>query len=417
MSKGLSRYGLLNHRSGFQRVMHHYSDYVKLWLRFNNISTLTDLSGNSNNLSASGSPVITEANYIDLGRPAVTFDGATDYYSITDANQTGLDLNGAEILDDPGLESWTGDDPDDWTKTEAGGSTVTDEGVEKHGGSHAAKLTIDAGNAEASIKESKTVEPSTQYTFEVWRKHSAAVHTAKVVIKNTTTNNYLQADGTWAATAGFEIANVVAWTKYVFPGQFITESSGTTLEVKVMNGTAASSSIYVDDISLTKCYDAVILAVFKSTTDVTAKRPIVCKGDAGTGINYYLRVNNTTGVLRINLKDDTTVVGVNGSTTLNDNTWRVCQGNFDRGGQISIYINGSSEGSPASLTGVGNVDNAGSNYISCDHDSNLFVGSIAEVMMLTGAPLPAAILSANFASWVYNFSAKWPIEIPHNDGA
>jgi len=404
----LSKIGLRNRTAGFQAIWNYLqsqgqTSYVKGWWRFDEASgNLIDLSGNSNTLTANGTPSYQQADYLNLGR-AITFDGATDYFSIADGDQTGLDLNGAEILTDGGLESWTDDTPDYWTKVGA----VTKEIVEVHGDSAAAKFTINAANDEASIKQNETVETSTQYTLEVWRKHSVEGKTAKLVVRNITTGNYLQSDGTWGATAGFEIANVTAWGKYVFPGQFITEALGTTLEIKVMNGTAASSSIYVDDISLTKCFDAVILVIAK-TSDDGNDITLLAKDD-GTAYRWQ-KVGSNKQTLSFS---DGTYSYVVGGSTINDGKWKLLQLSLNRSGNGRAYLQGSTDGSATDISARGNVANARPFAIGATSwETSFWDGSIAEVMILTGAPLDGAILSDAFALFAYNQALGYPTKLP-----
>ena len=246
MSERFSRYGLLNHRSGFQRVMHLYPSYVKLWVRLNDISSLTDLSGNSNTLSASGSPVITEADYVELDRSAVTFDGSTDYYSITDAAQTGLDIG-------------------------------TD--------------------------------------------------------------------------------------------------------------------------------DAVILTVAKTSND-GSRRAMFSKSG-----NWYSE-KTTSNLFRTRIFDGATNKYIDSSNTIHDGNWKVLQTSLDRDGNGQAYINGSADGSAVNISAVGAVPNA-TDFELGRYGANYWTGSIAEMMILAGAPLPAFVLSSSFASWVYNHALKWPLGLPH----
>ena len=99
-----SKIGLRNRAAGLQAVYNYLQsigkeDCVKGWWRFEIASgNLPDELG-VNNLTPAGTPTYQQPDYLGLGR-AITFNGTTDYFSITNAAQTGLNLgiNDALIL-------------------------------------------------------------------------------------------------------------------------------------------------------------------------------------------------------------------------------------------------------------------------------------------------------------------------------
>ncbi len=83
------------------------------------------------------------------------------------------DADRTEKITDPGIESWTGDAPDDWTESgeSAGVRDITDEQVEIHGGSHAVKLEVtnNDGSTDFEIRESGlSLTALKYYEFKAW---------------------------------------------------------------------------------------------------------------------------------------------------------------------------------------------------------------------------------------------------------
>lgn len=410
-----SPYPLLNRKSGLQAVWNYLqskgqTSLCKAWWLFNEASgNLIDQTANNNDLTASGTPTYRQADYLGLSR-AIAFDGTTDYFSIADGAQTGLDLNGAEILTDGGLEVWTGDNLNNWVETEST-STVTKEIVLMHGDAACAKFTIDAINTPAEIKQDNDLEAYTQYTIEFWYK-TEATKTCKAYLKNLSTGEYLHSDGTWGAVDNYvtNLSNVV-WTKTSFN---FTSTTAASYKLGIQGHNAASSSFYIDDISLTECRDAVILVVVKPGADVATNRYLIRK--IAVVVGYYFRINQTNGKLTAYISDgvNTTTSGAN--TAVNDNAYHLFQINYDRDSAtgLNIILDGSSDLTVnGDLTAIGNIDNATAFHLgSTEAPINFFLGSIAEVMMLVGSPLPANVLSDAFALFAHKQCLWYPLNTP-----
>lgn len=155
----------------------------------------------------------------------------------------------AELFLNPGFENWTGGLPDDWNASVAGGSTINDETGFVYEGSHCARFDIDAGNNAVQIYQDKILVAGIRYLFSIYRCHSAAGKTLKLMIRDSGSNVYVQSNGDWAAAETWlTIPNVEEWLQYLF--EFQTHPSYTNYRIYIRNDDAASSSIFVDTASL-----------------------------------------------------------------------------------------------------------------------------------------------------------------------
>ncbi len=173
-----------------------------------------------------------------------------------DAGEYEISVNQAtypEILTNGSLESLDGaDDFTSWTEANSGTSTVTDETTIVHGGNHSAKFTLDGSGNYAAIIQSPnpTLLISTKYTLVFYYRSSVLTTSIAIALQNTTSGNYLQPDGTFAANpTSFTPAASLTWKKFSI--DFTTEGAGTAfvLELK-RSGAVAGALIYIDDISI-----------------------------------------------------------------------------------------------------------------------------------------------------------------------
>lgn len=107
---------------------------------------------------------------------------------------------GDELATDGGFEAWTGDVPDNWTKSEAGGSTITDEAVEVYAGSHAADMYIDAAKALVYLYQTLTVANGSWLIYSVYAKSSSGTASFRFSDESGNSIGHTQAvSTTWAA--------------------------------------------------------------------------------------------------------------------------------------------------------------------------------------------------------------------------
>lgn len=184
-----------------------------------------------------------------------------------------------EILEDGGFEEW--DDaftPTHWGTDLYGTSTVNREASVVHGGTYAARIDIDADNEIASIYNlTITLLPSappaegtpdigayeyippegvgTRYRMTFWYGMSEAAKTAQISFRDSTGTVFLDSDGTWTTDPWHTITipNATDWTQFAI--DFYAHMSYTDYFFDYYNLSAASASLYIDDLTFSLFYD------------------------------------------------------------------------------------------------------------------------------------------------------------------
>lgn len=159
---------------------------------------------------------------------------------------------GANVISNPGFETAGGGGADvfaNWTEGTAGTSSVNDETGDVHGDSHACRLDIDASNNSASLYNTCTLSIGETYELSIWYKNSEAVKTMRFYLYDNMSHIWLKSDGTWASgvPTAVTLPNNTGWTEYTI---VFTVSSYTDYVFNMNNNSAASSSIYIDDVDL-----------------------------------------------------------------------------------------------------------------------------------------------------------------------
>ena len=154
----------------------------------------------------------------------------------------------ANLFLNPGFETggiW----PDDWTVTEAGASILTMDPDNIHSGEFGVRMDIDSGNNPVNFYQDVTLLPSTHYYLSLWRNHSLAGKTLKVMVRDSGSHIWLTSDGSWATSATWiTIANVQEWIQWMI--DFFSDPAYTDYRITVQSDSAASSSISIDDLYL-----------------------------------------------------------------------------------------------------------------------------------------------------------------------
>lgn len=183
---------------------------------------------------------------------------------------------GSEILADPGIENWTNSTtPTTWTKSTAGSSTVNQETSVIHGGSNAVRVDIDSGNSSAHINVliSGSVSIGDWFMMTGW-------------VKCSTTGKSFRFDQD--ATSG---ATQIPSTTYAQFYQGARRGSSDS-RVFLFRASAASSSLYFDDISVKKLTLNTLFAVKASRANpgyVSAAGTITAGNPCGVvyGLDSY----------------------------------------------------------------------------------------------------------------------------------
>ena len=156
-----------------------------------------------------------------------------------------LDMNEAfdtEKVTDGGIESWTGNTPDNWIETNesAGVRDITDETTTKHSGSHAAKLeaTDNDGVTDFDIRQTDTLTPGKLYEVSIWYNYS--VRTAGDLEIG------VWANGDWLAVTRPATASGI-WTNY--KATFVA-TTASNLVILRMRDETTTGIVYFDDVSI-----------------------------------------------------------------------------------------------------------------------------------------------------------------------
>lgn len=109
---------------------------------------------------------------------------------------------------------------------------------------------------------------------------------------------------------------------------------------------------------------------------------MIFKGDAGSGPTFFTLASGSGGQVRGRLWDGTTLIALNGTTDAR-NAWHLYTATFDRDGNLTVYLDGVSEGTPISIAAVGDLDRVEdlliSGRLSTGVQTSEWLGTIGEV--------------------------------------
>lgn len=176
-----------------------------------------------------------------------------------------------EILLNEDFEDWTGIEPDSWTVTTSGTSALGEYEDVPRSGDKCVEMVIDAANDPVAMEQAATLVNDRRYKFAVAYRNSAAAKTAKIAIHNSGDNKWLDEDGVWqSAETWIALDNSTEWL--LFQIAFTPHADYTAYVIELKSNSAASSSIYWDDASLTladeddkKTYHEVVIQVSEIT--------------------------------------------------------------------------------------------------------------------------------------------------------
>lgn len=179
----------------------------------------------------------------------VSYDDTTNKFGFLKDSGTNFELlYNPNFLTNGNFESWASTtDVNNWTEYITGTSTVNREAVLQHSGTYCVRMDVDASNSLVYIHQNITLYKDTTYNLDFWYLTSAT-KTARYRIKDNTTGKYLQVDGSWGLIYDFVLSPVTSWTN--ISKTFIPETNG-TYSIIFRNLSAASSSIYFDDVTVT----------------------------------------------------------------------------------------------------------------------------------------------------------------------
>jgi hypothetical protein len=161
-----------------------------------------------------------------------TWTGTT--WALTGGRAYNTPTLGSELVSDGGFENWlSAPNLTSWTESLAGASTVNQESSGVHGGTYAARFDIDASNSAASITQAGVVSIGMWIYADWWAKTSASGKTLRM---STGATSFILRDPG------------ITWTRYV--DTFRAIAAGDANIVPGYRGSAASASLYIDDVSI-----------------------------------------------------------------------------------------------------------------------------------------------------------------------
>lgn len=190
---------------------------------------------------------------------------------------------GPELLTDGGLETWaSATDLTNWIEYKAGTSTVNREATEKHGGTYSCRCDVDASNSEARIRQTHFLRPGSKYRLSFWYKTTSG---KQLDFQYVGSGNYLTSTGAWTTNpTAINIDSGGGWKLYSLDFWAHPDVSGYDLYIGHAYGTATSSSVYIDDITLKEIYSPPIQTDLGWTFDGKTGKISVADNDSLNGI-------------------------------------------------------------------------------------------------------------------------------------
>jgi len=143
-----------------------------------------------------------------------------------------------EMLIDPDVENWTGDTPDDWTKTESGGGTIEEESAIVHSGNHCAKFLQVAGGF-PRLSQAVSFVAGTTYEIRFWATGVGGGSGYSIAM-------YGNAGGSISIRGSMFLTN--DWVEHKF---LYTAVTGANL-IMIAPSNSTSYNFYIDDVSIKK---------------------------------------------------------------------------------------------------------------------------------------------------------------------
>lgn len=173
---------------------------------------------------------------------------------------------GSNVLTDSGVESWTGDTPDNYLVLISGGSpTVADEDFQINGGSHAAKLTMVEG-APIYLGQKKTgLASGVSYRFSVWARNGGSgsmqfiffndVFASATQVWNFTNSSWDDCGGAGSCSPGADsiMINDLTTNYTQYCSELIVPTNGQLafyVGNNYIDAEGTSATIYLDDLTL-----------------------------------------------------------------------------------------------------------------------------------------------------------------------
>jgi hypothetical protein len=126
----------------------------------------------------------------------------------------------------------------------------------KASGAYLCRLDVDASNNKVGIELSVTLIPNRRYKFSFYYMNSAPDKTGRYTLCSQKGSVYLNSGGNWQGPITVPFANSTTWKKYEL--EFNAHPDHSDYALYFRNHLAASSSIYLDDISIQEITSSII---------------------------------------------------------------------------------------------------------------------------------------------------------------
>ncbi|NJD91549.1 MAG: hypothetical protein FIA91_08560, partial [Geobacter sp.] len=193
------------------------------------------------------------------------------------------------------------------------------------------------------------------------------------------------------------------WTDYSGNGNHGTANGGATFSSDKVVGTQAGSFDGVNDFvdfgdpingSLDLGTSSFTLSTWVKTNTKGVYQAIFDKRDV-SGKGYLLGIDNSNKVVG-NINAGSNNIIATSDVTITDGNWHFITAVFDRSGYASIYVDGVKNGSPVSLSGIGDVSNSGKVIVGYRSPTSsiysYFNGLVDDISIYKRALLPEDII-------------------------
>jgi len=285
---------------------------------------------------------------------------------------------GSELLTNGGLESWTtSTNLASWTESISGTSTVNQETVDIHGGSNALRIDVDAGNSLAYIQQNGVAVTNNWYQLIAWVKGSAGGLAATLG-----TTNF-----PWAAS--YIQAITTSYAQYIVTGR----ATGTG--ILLARSSAASQSVYIDDLTLKQLTASTLMATKRGAQNQTplAKINALLEGtqagvigwldDPSNPQNFITAIRNHAGTVAL-LKCVAGVYTSLVSSTVAFVSDAAIEIRRPSGNTFRLYYNGVQVGADQTVNDTVIADNTAPHYGLC----STYSGNTFTEFSLGGSVIP-----------------------------
>ncbi|MHA1280051.1 MAG: carbohydrate binding domain-containing protein [Candidatus Helarchaeota archaeon] len=155
-----------------------------------------------------------------------------------------------EMVKNSGFENWTSPtDANDWVEYSEGNSSVNRETTEVYKGSYSLRFDVDSDDNIVNIQQTVSLSPNKRYRLQIWYKMSTTGKSAQVRIYDSGSNIWLDSNGSWVTSStSITLSNTLDWK--CFNLEFNAHPNYSNYIFIIKRGSAASSSIYFDSVSI-----------------------------------------------------------------------------------------------------------------------------------------------------------------------